>query len=773
MQKPVAPTAVVLEPAADAAAGAGAEAGGPESHGKLRDHKPSESVGLVSNVSLESEEVEKFFAPESALEEEERLRREREQEVEQQQQVADPPPAELAAPVLEDRKFLQLEQLLNQSRAYTQFLAEQLADVEKQEEEAAEAGGEAEEEEQPAGKTKGRGKGNKAGSKRKAATTAAAAPAAKRPAREDVQKEIEGLFTGSLRDYQLKGVRWLLSLHMNGLNGILADQMGLGKTVQTIAFLCTLRKRGTRGPFLVVGPLSTLPNWVAEFERWAPDFPVVLYHGSKQERQELRRKRMPAGKVTDQFPVVVTSYEIVIADVKFLQKYDWKYVVVDEGHRLKNFNCKLIRELRTIPTQGKLLLTGTPLQNNLTELWSLLNFLLPDVFSSLENFESWFDFSDKVGQEGADKAILAQEQRNKVVSKLHQILKPFLLRRVKTDVETSLPGKMEVILYAPMSDKQREINTQLRDKTLNEAMNKLGGRRAGGASLSSLNNVLMQMRKNCNHPDLITAPFEGSLYFPPAEELVRDCGKMALMDRLMGKLRAEGHKILIFSQMTAMLDLLESYLDERGVQFCRIDGSVSWQDRQEAMKRFNTDPSVEVFLLSTRAGGLGINLTAADTVIIYDSDWNPHQDLQAMDRCHRIGQQKPVLVLRLATAHSVEGKMLRRAADKLMLEKLVIKKGAFLDVTADVSIFHKLRGINPAAEDKSTSMKADELVDLLKAEFSLNDKTQAGAVDEEMLNRLLDRGHLAQGRERPYPDSGTGYEVVQQLDGSGLLQGVE
>lgn len=220
------------------------------------------------------------------------------------------------------------------------------------------------------------------------------------------------------------GIKWLISLYQNGLNGILADQMGLGKTVQTIGFLSHLRSKGIHGPFLIVGPLSTLPNWVAEVQRWAPSIPVVLYHGSKDERAAMRSEQMgpPRAKTTETFPIVVTSYEIVLADAKFLANYKWKYIVVDEGHRLKNMNCRLLRELRTIPTANKLLLTGTPLQNNLSELWSLLNFLLPDIFGSLADFESWFDFS-AVGQEGGDKEIAAQEQRNRVVTKLHSILK--------------------------------------------------------------------------------------------------------------------------------------------------------------------------------------------------------------------------------------------------------------------------------------------------------------------------------------------------------------
>lgn len=303
-----------------------------------------------------------------------------------------------------------------------------------------------------------------------------------------------------------------------------------------------------------------------------------------------------------------------------------RYVVVDEGHRLKNWNCRLLRELRTLRTDNKLLLTGTPLQNNLGELWSLLNFLLPDVFTDLGSFEAWFDFAAAVGVEGGDAEIVAREQRGAVISKLHTILKPFLLRRVKTDVETSLPGKMEIILYAGMTEKQREINAALRDRSLGALA---PARAAGAPSLAALNNVLMQMRKCCNHPDLVTAPLgEGGALFPTPEELIADCGKMALLDRLLAELLPKGHKVLIFSQMTSMLDLLDAYFDQRGVPATRIDGNVAWQERQARMKRFNEDPACKVFLLSTRAGGLGINLTAADTCIIYDSDWNPHQDLQ-------------------------------------------------------------------------------------------------------------------------------------------------
>lgn len=716
--------------------------------------------GLVSNDSLQETELEAFAAPETAAEEERHLREEREA-ADAEKAKADPVNAEDAGP-LEDKKFAQLEQLLEKSDLFTKFLIEQMDTVADEAAAEAEAKAKAAGEEPTPSADKKKGKRTRASPRTSSeAATASNKKAKKGSAADTTAPTPQSLlcpgFVGSLRDYQLKGVKWLISLYQNGLNGILADQMGLGKTIQTIAFLCHLRSKNVMGPHMVLGPLSTLPNWVAEFEKWSPGIPVILYHGSKQEREELRMKYFTK-KVTDKFPVIVTSYEIVLADIKFMQKLKWNYLIVDEGHRLKNMNCRLIRELKTLDCKSKMLLTGTPLQNNLTELWSLLNFLLPDVFSSLDNFETWFDFASNIGEEGSSKEIIAKEQRNSVISKLHSILKPFLLRRVKTDVETSLPGKLEVVLYAKMTDRQIDVNKQLAEKTLGTTMAKSSGR--GTPGLSKLNNMLMQMRKCCNHPDLITGNFDGSFMFPSPEQLVKDCGKFALLDCLLNKLLPAGHKILIFSQMTSMLDLIDSYLDVKGVKACRIDGSVSWQERQAGMKKFNTDPDYKIFLLSTRAGGLGINLTAADTCIIYDSDWNPHQDLQAMDRCHRIGQDKPVLVLRLATAQSVEGKMLRRASSKLMLERVVIKKGAFIEM-------------GDSSKQKA-SLGADELMDLLKSDVSLDDVPQSAEISDAMLEKILNRKHLINvGGIRPYPENGPGYEVVQQLDGSGLLQGVE
>lgn len=713
-----------------------------------------DAAGLVSNEGLTENEFEEFWASPNLLAEEEKAKHLREAKEHD-------PVQETAAPaVLDDSKFKVLDTLLEQTDMFSKFLSEQMIAMEDQHGAPAESTGENEE---PQKGKRGKGKGAK--------------PQAKKVKLEEKSKqtstqELCPLLTVDLRDYQQKGVKWLVSLYQNGLNGILADQMGLGKTIQTIGFLSHLVSKGVVGPYMVVGPLSVLANWVNEFNRFCPTMKPVMYHGSRADRASLRAEQLApifTGKNPGDavMPVLITSYEIVIQDVKFLQKAQFKYIVVDEGHRLKNFNCKLIRELRTIPANNKLLLSGTPLQNNLAELWSLLNFIMPDVFNSLANFESWFDFSGVVGEEGMDKAIIAAEQRGRVVSKLHSILKPFVLRRVKADVEIALPRKLEIILYATMAPAQRKLNQQLLDGTLMEEMSNLAAKEYGRTvNLAKLNNVLMQMRKNCNHPDLITSTFTSEMDYPSPEELRAQCGKLALMDDLLKQLHANGHKVLIFSQMTKMLDLIQVFLEQQGHRACRIDGSIPWQERQANIQDFNENKDVWVFLLSTRAGGLGINLVSADTVIIYDSDWNPHQDMQAMDRCHRIGQTKPVLVLRLATAHSVEGKMLRRAGGKMMLERVVIKKGAFKEHVMDENSEQE------GQAKLSGGMSANELLELLRSDFAMDDIPQSGVVPPAMMLKLLDRTHLAEDKPLPFPPSGVGYEVVAAQDTS-LLTTVE
>eukprot|EP00899_Mesostigma_viride_P018681 jgi/Mesvir1/26814/Mv20575-RA.3 len=588
----------------------------------------------------------------------------------------------------------------------------------------------------------------------------------------------------------------MISLWQNGLNGILADDMGLGKTLQTISFLSHLISKGVSGPFLIVSPLSTLSSWVSEFGRWAPKVKALLFHGNKEERMQLRTQYPPRPVTGSDFPVMVTSYEIVINDIAYFSKFTWKYIIVDEGHRLKNFDCKLLRELRRVPTLNKMLLTGTPLQNNLDELWSLLNFIMPQVFQSLQQFQSWFAFTGAKG--GLSEELILAEQRRNVVTKLHSVLRPFLLRRCKADVEKSLPKKREFLLYAAMSPQQVEFRDALLNRTLVETLEGRDSRTGAGkakVNRSILNNMLMQLRKNANHPLLISSPFEEDPFYPPTEELIRQSGKMELLDRLLNKLKARGHKVLIFSQMTKMLDIVETYLEDKGHGYCRIDGSVPADVRRQQIHDFHHEADKFVFLLSTRAGGLGINLTCADTVIIFDSDWNPHQDLQAMDRCHRIGQTRPVHVYRLVTGNSVEGRMLELASNKLALERVVIRKGNFLQ----------------EAEDKKAApaptLDVDELRGLLESikRADSNSVAQSGAISEEDLERLLDRddllssngGQEAEGQaggdaratggesskeaaatrrgakaKAPLPLSGKGYEVIMESH-KGFLSSVQ
>lgn len=497
-----------------------------------------------------------------------------------------------------------------------------------------------------------------------------------------VSKQPPSLVGGTLKPYQLEGLQWLLSLWENGLSGILADEMGLGKTIQIISLIAHLRSNNTPGPFLIAGPLAVLPNWINEFKKWLPSCPVVLYHGSKADRADIRRQKMPIGGSKDMdFPIVVTSFEICMIDRPFLEKYVWQYMILDEGHRIKNRNCKLLRELKNIQTISRLLLTGTPIQNTLEELWSLLNFCSPAIFDDLEVFQSWFGFRN-IGQDTQVEDIVQNEHKERVVTKLHDILRPFLLRRMKKDVLASqLPPKREIVLYCGMSSLQREYSAHIHNRSLRETLVKMN---IEGAKDSALLNPTMQLRKAANHPFLFGEPKdESGTYLGEANPrlLIMASGKLRVLDRLLTKLKQGGHKVLIFSQMTEMLSILEDYMLSKGWGYCRLDGSTHLEDRQASIDAFNSDPASNkdlfVYMLSTRAGGLGINLTAADTCILFDSDWNPHADSQAQDRCHRIGQTKPVVVYRMLAKGSVEIDMMEKQISKKKLERMTMHGGDY------------------------------------------------------------------------------------------------
>lgn len=405
----------------------------------------------------------------------------------------------------------------------------------------------------------------------------------------------------------------------------------LGKTIQIISLIAHLRSHNTAGPYLIAGPLATLGNWMKEFNRWLPSCPVILYHGTKAEREQIRKSRMPLQlqKSLD-FPVIITSFELCIADRAFLEKYVWQYIILDEGHRIKNRNCRLLRELKSLKSVSRLLLTGTPIQNSLEELWSLLNFCSPAIFDDLEIFQSWFDFKN-IGHDTKVDDILGEETNSRVISKLHEILRPFVLRRLKTETMGHLvPAKKEIVIYCGMSKLQKEYYAHVMSNTLRDTLVSSG---IPYAHRMSQLNQLMNYRKVCNHPflfgdvlDIHGVPLRDS---NPAM-LVAASGKFRVLDRLLTRLKHENRKVIIFSQMTEVLNLIEDYFHHQQYAYERLDGMTKLTERQDSIDRFNVpDSDVFAFLLSTRAGGLGINLTAADTAILFDSDWNPHVDAQA------------------------------------------------------------------------------------------------------------------------------------------------
>ncbi|KAI0995888.1 hypothetical protein K3495_g12293 [Podosphaera aphanis] len=737
----------------------------------------------------------------------------------------------------------------------------------------------------------------------------------------EMAKQPKCMIGGTMRDYQLEGLTWMFEICLQGMSGILADEMGLGKTIQTISLLAKFREDANyMGPHLIIAPLSTLSNWQDEFTKWVPSIPVAFYHGTPAQRREMFRqklqKNLVQGRVNDKFPVVLTTPEIVIRDASDMSKITWEIIIIDEGHRLKNSDSKLFRILRTFTSVTRFLITGTPLQNNLKELWSLLNFLLPNIFANWEQFESWFDFSDLQDEETTEE-FLQDQMKQDLVKKMHLILQPLLLRRIKSDVEYLLPRKREYVLYAPMTKEQTdlynvindkatdtrkyleskvverlthtpsasstpEINSKLsevrpfkskdapgsrssvktrgkesklispknafqkmmknttsasnsspskkrkrqesvstpaettisseripsstgraskrrtrktrkyaeahssdeelsdeefeaklskeiteqetghgidigteedieRAKTLEIAKREIGGKKLG--------NPVMQLRLTCNSPHNFYNPWSANSGSEVDETIVTSSGKMLLLDRLLPALFERGNKVLIFSQFKTQLDILEDYARElRRWNLCRIDGSTPQEERRQQIEDFN-DPDYKLFLLSTRAGGQGINLTAADTVILYDSDWNPQQDLQAQDRVHRIGQKKPVIIFRLATRGTVEEDLLLSADAKRRLEKLVIKKG-------------NLRTMNQS-KDGDESLPPDALKALLlKDGLVYQYKGGDQILSDADIETLCDRGEAAyREAEKGHGDRDT-FRIVE-TKASGLMTRME
>lgn len=522
--------------------------------------------------------------------------------------------------------------------------------------------------------------------------------------REEVTEQANILVGGKLKEYQIKGLQWMISLYNNNLNGILADEMGLGKTIQTISLITYLIERKQQaGPYLVIVPLSTLTNWNLEFEKWAPSISRIVYKGPplarKQHQEKIRQGR---------FQVLLTTYEYIIKDRPILSKIKWFHMIIDEGHRMKNANSKLSATIsQYYHTRFRLILTGTPLQNNLSELWAMLNFVLPTIFKSASTFDEWFNtpFANTGGQ---DKIELTEEEQILVIRRLHKVLRPFLLRRLKKDVEKDLPDKTEKVIKCKFSALQAKLYKQM--VTHNKIAVSDGN--GGKATARGLSNMIMQLRKLCNHPFVFDEVENVMNPMSISNDLLwRTAGKFELLDRILPKYQATGHRVLMFFQMTAIMDIMEDYLRYRHFEYLRLDGTTKSDERSDLLREFNApDSKYFMFLLSTRAGGLGLNLQTADTVIIYDSDWNPHQDLQAQDRAHRIGQKNEVRILRLISSNSVEEKILERARFKLDMDGKVIQAGRFDNKSSETDRDAMLRTLLESA-DMAESGEGDEMDD--------------------------------------------------------------
>ncbi|ORD93820.1 INO80 [Enterospora canceri] len=590
-----------------------------------------------------------------------------------------------------------------------------------------------------------------------------------------VNVEQPKLLKATLKDYQLKGLNWLVNLYNQSINGILADDMGLGKTVQSIALLAYLyESKGIAGPFLVISPTTLLHNWADEFNNFLPDFKIVEYWGSIQERKDQRKKIKNCN-------VIITSYQLALADESYLKKIRFQYMILDEAQAIKNNTSLRWKSLLNFKTRNRLLLTGTPIQNTMTELWALLHFIMPTLFDSVTEFSEWFS-----------KEIESKKIDEEQISRLHTILKPFMLRRHKNDVKDELGKKEIMIVYCDLSIRQQILY----DEIINSRMD--------------YENIMMHLKKVCNHPDLfeklephsglvfglqnangyverrtvdkeilpnflvieetqqskadeirsyfrtkkdiqkeveeklfakrlldsmksnkvmneITTEIDQKRRFSemlanrfvfrtekchldffsntidldrktngllsethgtqinandiikthPLNTFINDSGKLKVLNDLLAKLKKDGHRLLVYFQMTRMMDLFEEFLVEKQYSFLRLDGSSKISQRKTTVKEWQTNNSHFVFILSTRAGGVGLNLTAADTVIFYDSDWNPTVDQQAMDRVHRLGQTKDVTIYRLITRNTIEERIMEMADKKGEMQKLVIKEDVF------------------------------------------------------------------------------------------------
>lgn len=658
-----------------------------------------------------------------------------------------------------DSKIERLNNLIKKSQVYSQIIADQILENTKLKKEKRAKG-----EPEDATKSKKR--------KRDVLSMLSKQTSEKSNQTSDKIKQPK-LMSGTLKDYQLDGLEWLITLFENGLNGILADEMGLGKTIQCIAFISFLIENGVPGPYLIVAPLSTISNWENEFRKFSPQLKVLRHTGAKEER---------AGLQIAGHDIVLTSFELSIKDFSKLSRTNWKFLIIDEGHRLKNMDCILIQVLKRLNVSNRLLITGTPLQNNLKELWSLLNFILPDIFHDLQLFQQWFNFDDllSVGENKEMEQFIRKQLQSNLIKNLHTILSPFILRRLKRDVITNLPPKKEYLIHIELSDYQKKMYNDTLEGKLFESIcelyfkdykrfNKVKSTNEDVLKEKidkevrnlSLRNTIMQLRQICNSPYIYYEPFpitekltKGEINHKDKEgkfitELVNNSSKFKILEQLLEGL--DHHKILIFSQFTKCLDLISDFLTYKSIKHCRFDGSTSQEERDVQIKQFK-NPQYQVFLLSTRSGGLGINLVEADTVILFDNDWNPQVDLQAIDRCHRIGQDKPVKIFRLLIKDLIEELLIMKNYSRRFLEKIVIRISNTISDFANYEIeFNNLIEIS-----KKIGMNRGEF------QFDYENVKEIEMLKDEEMEELLDREESYQSKKKF--DNISVFETLNKLD---------
>ncbi|KAI8613854.1 P-loop containing nucleoside triphosphate hydrolase protein, partial [Chytriomyces sp. MP71] len=562
-------------------------------------------------------------------------------------------------------------------------------------------------------------------------------PCTRDPNFYEFESQPDYIVGGSLKDYQIDGLNWLVYQWFNTQGCILADEMGLGKTLQIVSFLSTLYTGNNYFPFLILAPSITIGHWLDEFHKWAPNMVVVHYTGSKTDRQMIReyeifRPKSSSSTLRYRFHVLLSSYESMMQESQLFKEIPFAVLVCDEGHRLKNDESRTFRQLmNNITVQHKVVLSGTPLQNNMREMFNLLNFLVRIVLLARNCFDC-FSFQDP--EQYSDPKDLASKfgienikSDDTIIPKIHKFLRPLFLRRTKKEVLTFLPPKAEILVPCPLTPVQRELYKAVLAKNF-DLLRSIGVQ-SGQTETKAvpLKNILMELRKICNHPYLGSSNLE-----PPDTSaadlhklMVDASGKFSLLQPMLRKLHTRGHRVLIFSQFKIVLDIVEDFLNGENYEYLRIDGETPTSQRHSMINSFNsTDSKHFVFLLTTRTGGTGINLTSADTVIIYDSDWNPHQDIQAVARVHRIGQTKPVLIYKLFTRDTVESSIIERSTSKLVLDKIVV--GALDEENVDTK----------------------ELSSILKVgarklfEESTDQESSALKFDDAAVERLIDRDRI-------------------------------